>query len=370
MGSIRVLYLSTDLQRGGLPLRLVQLVRRLATMGVTPIVGCLAARGPLNDVLEAEGIETFHCDARGGWDPTCLLRFARVVRRVNPDLIHASLFHANLAARLCGRIDRSRPVITSTVTIEVERRWHRRIEGLSCGLSSAHVANSDAVASHLVDELGFPPGLTRVIPNGIDIDAIDAAPPISRASFGIRNDTPLVVWAGRMDPVKNVDTLIEAVVRVNQRRGVQLALVGDGPDRRRIQTLVDNCAASPCVSFVGWSDNVAGWLKSADALVFPSRTEGCPNVVLEAMAARCPVIASRIPPHAQLLADGAAGRLCAWNDPAEFAGAILEELAADGRTDRREFARERLLRNHALAGAAERWLDCYREFLGGRSGAF
>ena len=59
-----------------------------------------------------------------------------------------------------------------------------------------------------------------------------------------------------------------------------------------------------------------------------------------------------------------------WNHPAEFAEAILAILAADGRDDSVEFGRERLRRGHSLSGAAERWLACYREALGGRSGAF
>ncbi|MCB9855073.1 MAG: glycosyltransferase [Phycisphaerales bacterium] len=365
MNRIRVLYLATDLQRGGLPLRLCNLVRRLASEGIEPIVGCLAGRGPLNDALEADGIETFHCDARGGWDPTCLLRFAQVVLRINPDLIHASLFHANLAARLCGRIDRSRPVITSTVTIEVERAWHRRIEALTCGLSSMHVANSPAVATHLIDELGFPPGLVREIPNGIDIEAIDAAPPISRASYRIRNDAPMIVWAGRMDPVKNLDTLVEAIRLLRSTRDVQAVFVGDGPDRGRIQTLVETLGLAPNVHFVGWSDNVAGWLKSADVLVFPSRTEGCPNVVLEAMAARCPIVASRIAAHEAILAKHDMALRCRWNSADEFASGVRSVLDECDLSRRVETARVSVEAGYSLANAASRWLRCYCNLLSG-----
>lgn len=365
MKPIRVLYLATDLQRGGLPLRLCNLVRRLSTMGVEPIVGCLARRGPLNDELEAAGIETFHCDARGGWDPTCLGRFAAIVRRENPDLIHASLFHGNLAARLCGRIDRDRPIITSTVTIEVERAWHRRIEALTCGLSSLHVANSPAVARHLLDDLGFSPGLVRVIPNGIDLDAIDSAPPVSRASFRIRNDTPLVAWAGRMDPVKNLGTLIGAIVRVRRERNIQAVLIGAGPDRPRIQTIVEKLRLNAAVHFVGWSDNVAGWFKSADMLVFPSRTEGCPNVVLEAMAARCPVIASRIAAHEAIREGSGAIRLCRWDAPKEFAAGILEALDTDRvNAPALDAARSIVERDYSVESASEQWSRCYRDLLG------
>lgn len=364
MSAIRVLYLTTDLQKGGLPLRLCNLVRRFSGTGIEPVVGCLAARGPLHDVLDDAGIETFHCDAQGGWDARCLAEFSRVVRRFNPDLIHASLFHANLAARLCGRMDRSRPIVTSTVTIEVERRWHRRIEALTCRLSDVHVGNSSAVVRHLIDDLGFPPGLVRVIPNGIDIAGIDEAPPMSRASFGIRNDLPLMVWAGRMDPVKNLETLIEAVGMVRRERAIQLALIGDGPARGRIQLLVERRGLASLVRFVGWSDNVAGWLKSADMLVFPSRTEGCPNVVLEAMAARCPIVASRIPAHESLFGASGAARLCAWNDARSYVGAIRRVLDDDRRPDAMAAGRRIVEQFHAVDASAAAWRRCYQDLMG------
>ncbi len=364
MSSIRVLYLTTDLQKGGLPLRLCNLVRRLSGAGVEPVVGCLATRGPLHDVLDDAGIETFHCDARGGWDARCLVEFSRVIQRINPDLIHASLFHANLAARLCGRIDRSRPIVTSTVTIEVERRWHRRIEALTCGLSDVHVGNSPAVARHLIDDLGFPPGLVCVIPNGIDIAAIDEAPPMRRASFGIRDDSPLMVWAGRMDPVKNLETLIEAVVWIRRERVIQLALIGDGPERGRIQSFVERRGLANIVRFVGWSDHVAGWLKSADVLVFPSRTEGCPNVVLEAMAAQCPIVASRIPAHEAIFGAGGAARLCAWNDALSYADAIRCVLDDDRRPNAMAAGRRIVEQFYSVDTSAAAWIRCYQDLMG------
>lgn len=368
MKPIRVLYLATDLQRGGLPLRLCRLVRRLRDGGgVVPVVGCLATRGPLNDELEADGNETFHCDGRGGWDVACLARFAQIVRRIDPDLVHASLFHANLAARLCGRIDRSRPIVTSTVTIEVERPWHRRLEALTCGLSSLHVANSPPVAQHLIDDLGFPPQLVRVIPNGIDIEAIDSAPRIDRRAFDISDDVPLVAWAGRMDPVKNLDTLVEAVALARRRRDVHAVLIGDGPERDRIETKVEQLGLASFVHFVGWSSNVAGWLKASDLLVFPSRTEGCPNVVLEAMAAGCPVVASRIAAHEAISRSAGPIQLCRWDDAAEFASVIAGSIPI---ADRSGIARtrERVGRCYSLEAAANAWLSCYRKICGMQSG--
>ena len=209
---MRVLLLSTDLELGGYPLRLARLAPLLATIGIEPVVGCLAAPGPLSEDLTRAGIETFACNARSPRDVGVLARLARRVARYDPDVIHAGLLHANVAARLVGRLDRPRPIITTTVTIEIERHWHNALESLTGRASDRHVVNSAPVKRHVCDRLGFDPARVAVIPNAIDFAAIDATAPAERTEFGIPREAPLVVWAGRLDPVKDFETMLDALV--------------------------------------------------------------------------------------------------------------------------------------------------------------
>lgn len=361
----RVLYLSTDLQRGGLPLRLCRLVLRLRDLGVTPIVGCLTTPGPLSDELSAAGIEVFACGGRRGLDVSCLWRFARVVRRYDPDLIHASLFHSNLAARLLGRCDRPRPIITSTVTIEIERAWHRWGEWATAGLSNLHVANGLAVAAHLENDLAFSPQRLAVIPNGIELSGIESAEPIDRESFGIPADVPIVLWVGRMDRVKDLATFVSAVCVVAAERRVQAVLVGDGPERSTLLKSIRDGGAAESFLLPGWSNEVARWLKAASCLVLTSRTEGCPNVLLEAMACRCPVIASDIAPCRELITHDLHGLLAPVGDPAAFAGAIGRVLSDPVAAARRsEAAIARIEQRHDLGRVADQWMHVYDRLLG------
>lgn len=323
MPQLRVMLLATDLEKGGLPLRLVRLAKYLPTVDVEPIVGCLARRGPLNDRLASLGIETFSCEAAGPFDARCLTTLARFVRHFDPDLIHSSLFHANLAARLVGRLDRRRPLLTSTVTIETERKWHLLLEALTCDVSDLHVANSEAVARHLRDEVGLSPERLMVIPNGLDLAEIEGVPPARRDELGLCGDVPLIVWAGRMDPVKNLETLVDVFAEVRRRRAVQLLLLGDGPQRARIETRVAMWGLQSSVTFAGWSENVVGWIKTADLFLLPSLTEGSPNVVLEAMACGCPVVASDVPACRELITPGETGGLCCSGDVQSFAREVL-----------------------------------------------
>lgn len=365
MSPLRVLLLSTDLERGGLPLRVTYIAKQLAKIGIEPIVGCLSAPGPLSEDLDRAGVETFSCNAGSALDFMVIRRFANHVRRINPDIIHSFLFHANMVARLAGRWDRPRPIITSTVTIEIERRWHRWLESLTCGLSDLHLANSEAVAAHLRDELGFPQDRIAVIRNAIDLERLDATPPADRATLGIEQGVPLIVWAGRIDPVKNLETFVNVIARLKQRRPVRGLIIGQGPDRRRIQRLIDQNNLTDVILMPGWSESVAGWLKSADVLLFPSRTEGSPNVVLEAMACRCPVVASDIPPIAELIATDVSGVLRASSDEAGFVHAI-ELILDDGGLRSRlvKSARTNIEQRHQLPVILNAWRELYAGAVG------
>ncbi len=361
---LRVMLLSTDLEKGGLPLRLANLAHHLKAAGIKPVVGCLAPRGPLHASLESDGIETFACDASGALDASCLVRFVRQLRRIDPDLIHASLFHANLAARLCGRLDRPRPILTSTVTIEIERPLHRWLEALTSGSSDWHVANSRAVEDHIQTDLGFAPERVEVIPNGIDLDRIDQRQPARRSEFGIDENVPLIIWAGRMDPVKNLKTFVDVMGRIRQQHELRALLLGDGPQRPHIETYVIKKGLRDVIAMPGWSDGVAAWLKTADILLLPSRTEGCPNVILEAMACGCAVVASNVPGCAELIQPGRTGELCAADDVDGFTQRVLRLLVDPDRRHRiAEQARSNVARRHDIQDVVGQWCFTYNRLM-------
>jgi len=353
--------LSTDLQPGGYPLRLARLAMALRDRGVEPIVGCLARRGSLHESLESAGIATFSCDARGGFDATCLWRLARHVRRIDPDVIHAGLFHANLAARLAGRLDRSRPIITSTITIEIERHLHRWGEALTGGGSDLHIANAPSVAEHVRTDLGFSAERVVLLRNGVDLAAVDQAVPAHRAELGIPEGVPLLIWAGRMDPIKDLPTLVEIVARMHETHGAHALLLGDGPERSRVAKLVPLHELTNVVHMPGWRSDVVSWLKAADLLVFPSRTEGSSNVMLEAMAAGCAVVASDIAPCRDLIVSGVSGVLCPPGAVGRFAtecSALL--VRANKRQRLSQNARERVELDHSLPSIVESLLGVYQ----------
>ncbi|MCK4340368.1 MAG: glycosyltransferase [Phycisphaerae bacterium] len=402
---MRVMLLVTDLEHGGTPLRIARLARGLHAAGVEVFAGCLAPPGPVSAELAAAGIPTFACLARVTGvrerilaPAMTLQRLYRHVRRIRPDLIHSTLTHANVAARLMGLMQRV-PVVSSTATIEVERRWHRMLERASARLDQGHIVNSAALAEHVVRTFGVPRRRVHIVPPSLD------APPrgarkdsrtsqgdrsAARKALGIPEHEFVVAWVGRLDPVKRLDLLVKCAEIMGCEKGFshqpwkgflhqpyvpsRFLLVGDGPERTRLEQILRLSPAGPAVHLLGWRDDVGPILSAADAFLFPSLTEGMPNAVLEAMACGLPIVASDIPALRELAGarkdsrtSGERLRLVGGDEPRCFAEALLTL-----RTD--ENAR-RALGERAAAWARENLdpratvqavLQVYRQVLGGK----
>lgn len=345
---MRVVLLVTDLELGGSPLRLARLSVGLRAAGVDVHVGCLARAGPVSTRLADQGIATFACDAAGRHDLGAIRRLVGHLRRIEPDLIHATLTHANVAARLAGEWC-GIPVIGSTATIEVERRWHRWAERATAWMDAAHLVGSHAVANHVTRTFRIAPERVVVIPPSVSApERTDRAS--ARLRWKIPSDAFVWGWTGRMDPVKRVDWIIAAMGCLP---GSHLLLAGDGPERPRLEALAQaNAAITPRVHFIGWQTDVGAVLSAADAFVFPSRTEGMPNALLEAMAYGLPCLASDVAVHRELAgADG--------DEPLRIRLVPLDRVPPSGAVTRLAAAMEKLQSHpgdaQRVAQAAAAW---------------
>jgi glycosyltransferase involved in cell wall biosynthesis len=139
----------------------------------------------------------------------------------------------------------------------------------------------------------------------------------------------LLLWVGRMVPVKGLDTLLAACERLKQANGdFQLCLVGDGPLRASLVAEVERRGLTDHVTFVGLVDHaqLGPWFRAADLTVLPSRSEGIPNVLLESLACGTPFVASDVGGIPEI-ASPTAGRLVPPDDPAALAAALKAALA-------------------------------------------
>ena len=308
----------TDLDVGGAEKVLAALAVRLNQRRWRPGVFCLGEPGPLTEVVRQGGVPC-ECLGVGRRNPVqAIVRLTRSLRRFRPQLVQSFLFHANLAARLSAPWAGCSWVVGGLRVAEHQKHWHLTLDRLTARLATGSVCVSRGVMRFSREVAGLDPDRLTVIPNGIDPAPFDAVVPARRATFGVPDDAHLTIYVGRLDVQKGLPDLLGAAERViGERHNWHLALAGDGPSR---DWLVGQLAERPLlrenVHWLGRRDDVPGLLKAADVLVHASLWEGMPNAVLEAMAARRPVVGTAVEGTEDLVVPGQTGWLVPPNDVA------------------------------------------------------
>ncbi len=368
-----IVYVITDLEVGGVPLHLRHLARTAMQRGFDVSVTSLAPAGPVGAMLCEGGIEVDSCEGRGGRDWGVPGRLGAILRRRRPDLVHALLFHANVAARWAGRragIPRQR-ILCEIQTVEVERRWHLLVDRFTHRGCRLTIGNSPSVVAHLHHAARIPLDRLRLVRGGIDASRIDAAPPASRETL-IPGDAagpdakpaPIILWVGRLDPVKGLDVLIPAFSGLPSELGAHLVLVGGGALRPRIEADIAARGLAGRVHLPGPRGDVPSLLKACDVFAFPSRTEGLPNALLEAMAARCPIVTTDVPGCRDLIVNGASGLVVPYGDEAGLRAALHRLLTDRTLAERLGAEARRVVQSEwRIADTYEAYISLYREAL-------
>jgi glycosyltransferase involved in cell wall biosynthesis len=177
--------------------------------------------------------------------------------------------------------------------------------------------------ARIAEDLGARPERIHVLPNGVDFERFPMLPrQEARARLGQHADGALALFVGNMVPVKGVDILLDAMAAGGSKR-FRLAVAGDGKLRRKLERRVSRAGLDERVRFLGRisRQDVALWMNAADVVALPSRDEGCPNVVLEALACGTPVVASAVGAVPDLL-DGCCGMTVAPGEAGDLGDAL------------------------------------------------
>ena len=325
MNRTRILLLITDLEVGGVPLHFKDLADGLSRERFDVHVACLAPIGPVGREIEALGLPVYGLGAAGPWDLGVFFRLKRLLGQLRPDILHAALVHANFAGRIVGRFSGISPVVASVHTAERGVAWHHWIERWFHRLSAMTICISPSVRDHVIDRSRVPSERLKVIPSGIRTDVFSQARPLPNEKLGLDPSKTTLIFVGRLDPVKGVDVLLDAL-KVLGRTDWQLLIVGNGPRRAAWESQAEAANLATAVTFLGMRRDVPALLKSADMLVMPSYWEGFGLSAAEAMAAGLPVIGTQVEGLCDVVEDGLTGILVKPGDSAQLAQAIARLL--------------------------------------------
>lgn len=326
-----------------------------STVAVLPASG----EGWLAGQLAGTGVEIDHVDLRGRISPRHVRDLVRVLRKHRIDLVHSHEFTMSVFGSAAARLARVPHVITLHGTRYHTTALHRRLAmGVAVRASRGVVGVSDSVARQLRTDLRLPDRLVSVIPNGVRPPARVAG--TLRSELGLGPDVRLLVAVGNLYPVKGHADLVAALAQVGP--GVpetHLAIAGRGELREPLRQQAESLGLGSRVHLLGYRSDIANLLASADLFVLPSRSEGLPLALLEAMFAGCAIVATDVGEVAAVLGDDA-GIVVPPGDVAALAGALRRLLADPDEAARLGRAAERRAAEHYdLSVAVERYAALY-----------
>jgi len=255
-------------------------------------------------------------------------RLSVLLRRYHADVLHSFLFHANIIGRVAAMLART-PVVVSAIRVAEARRYHWWIDRWTRRLVDRYTCVCESVRREAVGRLGVPERRVVAIPNGVDEPRIEKPRAEVRRELGIGDDAFVFVFVGRLETQKAPDDFIRAAAEVCAVvPRACFVLVGAGTLERKLRALVRDLRINSRVRFAGWRRDAMDIMAASDALVLPSRWEGMPNVVLEAMILGKPVVASSVGGCPELVEHGATGYLVSPGDVHALAQ-LMSQLGAN-----------------------------------------
>jgi glycosyltransferase involved in cell wall biosynthesis len=383
---IRVLRVIARLNMGGPAIHVANLAAGLQDRGYqTTVVAGSLARGEDSMAFLAErlgvpvvSVPEIQREVSAIHDLRSAVRVASLIREERPHILHTHTAKAGAIARAAAMLagDARPPVVVHTFHGHVLKGYFgptrtaffRRVEQTLARTADVLVAVSPEVRDELV-ELGIAPREKfAVIRLGIPLEERLGDPTADadyRRLYGIPPDAFVVGWVGRMTGVKDTGAVLE-IVRAAREQGVEavLCMVGDGPDRVRLEQLAHEIGIARHCYFVGYQEDVAGYYRLFDAFLLPSVNEGTPVSAIEALASGTPVVANRVGGVPDVVRDGVDGFLVEHGD-VEGAGRRIAALAEDAKLRAKlgDAGRARVLERYAVSRLVDDVDRLYRALL-------
>ncbi len=323
---LKVLQLIPTLDRSGAEKQMVLLAKRLPRDRFNVEVAALTRLGPLELDLRNAGIPVTAIGKRFKVDPIALLNLNRFLKARSFDIVQTWIFAANTYGRVASRIAHIPVVIVTEMAVDIWKgRANRSVDRYLSRWCDRLVGNSHAVVK-FYEQLGVSKEKLALIYSGAE-DEEPAQPdsPGIRIALGFEANAPLILFAGRLAEQKRVGDLLKALDLLQYvEPTARTIIVGDGPLRDQLEKTSQAYHLDHHVKFLGHREDVPNLMAASDLVVLPSAFEGLPNVLLEAMRLRKPVIATAAPGTTEAIIDGQTGLLVPIGNPPLLARAIRD----------------------------------------------
>jgi glycosyltransferase involved in cell wall biosynthesis len=329
-----IVYIVFSAVHAGAEMVLLELVTGLDRTRYRPVVVTLAGPGPLSAKFQDIGVDIHHLGMTHlAQAPFTLWKARQLMRRLQPAIVHGVLFYGDLTARLLRLLGVAPHVVSAVHSTYVGGRWPELAMRVTDRFTDAVTAVSRTVADAQIAAKSVFPKKVSIIENGIDFSRF-VAPPAQeltnlRRRLGLTPEDRVLLCVGRLAPEKNHALLLRVFGRL--RRSVpraKLLLVGSGELDAPLRALTKELGLSESVVFAGPMSPVGPVFFVAELFVLASWLEGLPLVVLEAMAAGCPMVLTAVGGIPEVVHDGRTGLVVPPNDEAALERALLRMLEA------------------------------------------
>jgi glycosyltransferase involved in cell wall biosynthesis len=365
----RVLLLSTSLGLGGADRQILYLARALLANGFEVRLVSMTPLLEMGRQAVGEGLPITSLEMkRGQADWGSFQRFVTILRDWRPHVLTSFMYHANLLGRLAGRWA-GVPVIVTSIRSEqngsAARDWSMR---LTNWMDDSCTTNSNEVAESLRRRHLLPGGgKSSVIANGVDPIAMTGTAADRehvRSELGLSSGAFLWLAVGRLWEQKDYPTMLQAFQPLASAPA-RLAIAGRGPLLEELTSQAERLGIGRDVNFLGVRHDIPALLSAADGFVLSSAWEGMPNVVMEALAAGVPVVATGVGGVPELVEPGKSGFVVPPRDPGALSEAMrkLMKLPREQLQQMGQHGRQHIAVNYGMSSMARRWIELFEELL-------
>ena len=366
---------------GGLENGVVTLANRIPPERYRQTIVCLAGYDDFRQRIQRSDVEVISVDKREGHDLSMYLRLWKVIRRLDPDIVHTRTFGV-LDSQICSLGSGRRRRVHSEHGRESSRLFEQNprrelMRRLLSPLVHHFITVSKDLSSRLAKSEGVSADQVTQIYNGVDTDRFcpsrDYRPVIGSPDGFFPKDAFVIGTVGRMQPVKDQITLVKAFLELlravpEARNRGRLVLVGDGPLREEALRLLHSHDASTLAWLPGERADIPELLRRLDLFVLPSREEGVSNTILEAMATALPVVAMRVGGNPELVDSEHTGLLVPPHSGHHMAEAIARYFRNPAMVaDHGQRGRDRAMREFSLTAMIDKYLCVYDRVLRART---